>query len=148
MLLFPVFANSQEKRENGIYADFITNKGVITVRLDYIKTPMTVANFIGLAEGTITNATYPQGKPFYDGSIWHRVVKGHVIQGGEPSVVEDAANFEGNSTGYVIPTDGAELTAANTGRLIGGLTFASSADNGQPVAGSEPVSFNHQLGKT
>ena len=49
---------------DGIYADFNTNKGRISVLLDYKKAPMTVANFIGLAEGTISNATYPTGIPF------------------------------------------------------------------------------------
>jgi len=117
LLLLPVFAISQGKKENGIYAEFNTNKGKITVRLDYIKTPMTVANFIGLAEGTITNATYPLGKPFFSGSIWHRVVKGHVIQGGEPSVVKDAANFEGNSTGYEIPNEITDLSHNKAGMI-------------------------------
>jgi Cyclophilin type peptidyl-prolyl cis-trans isomerase/CLD len=68
-------------RPYGIYADFNTNKGSISVLLYYKQAPMTVANFIGLAEGTLTNATYPLGIPFYKGSIWHRVVKGHVVQG-------------------------------------------------------------------
>ena len=76
---------------DGIYADFNTSKGRISVLLDYKKAPMTVANFVGLAEGTISNATYPLGTPFFKGSIWHRVVKGHVIQGGEPSTVKDPA---------------------------------------------------------
>ena len=90
---------------DGIYADFNTNKGKISVLLDYKKAPMTVANFVGLAEGTISNASYPQGTPFYKGSIWHRVVKGHVIQGGEPSIVKDPANADVNSTGYEIPNE-------------------------------------------
>ena len=89
----------------GIYADFNTNKGKFTVLLDHKKAPMTVANFIGLAEGTITNASYSAGKPFFNGSIWHRVVKGHVIQGGEPSIVKDPATSEVNSTGYMIPNE-------------------------------------------
>jgi peptidylprolyl isomerase len=106
-----------QKRPDGIYADFNTNKGKITVRLEYKKTPMTVANFIGLAEGTITNSTYPPGKPFFEGSIWHRVVKGHVIQGGEPAVVKDAANFEGNSIGYEIPNEITDLSHNKAGML-------------------------------
>ena len=76
-------------------------KARFSVLLDYKRAPMTVANFIGLAEGTISNASYPPGTPFYNGSIWHRVVKGHVIQGGEPSIVKDPANSEVNSTGYI-----------------------------------------------
>jgi carboxypeptidase Q len=114
--------NHQLSRKNffmpdGIYADFNTNKGRFSVRLDYKKTPMTVANFIGLAEGTISNATYPPGKPFFNGSIWHRVVKGHVIQGGEPSVIRDPANYEGNSTGYEIPNEISDLSHKKAGML-------------------------------
>ena len=102
---------------DGIYADFNTNKGRISVLLDYKKTPMSVANFVGLSEGTITNATYPVGKPFYNGSIWHRVVKGHVIQGGEPSTVKDPANSEVKSTGYEIPNEITDLSHSKAGMI-------------------------------
>lgn len=101
----------------GIYADFNTNKGRISVLLDYKRAPMTVANFIGLAEGTITNATYPTGIPFYRGSIWHRVVKGHVIQGGEPATVRDPANADVNSTGYEIPNEISDLSHNKAGMI-------------------------------
>jgi cyclophilin family peptidyl-prolyl cis-trans isomerase len=106
-----------EVRSDGIYADFNTNKGRISVLLDYKKAPMTVANFIGLAEGTITNASYPLGKQFYNGSVWHRVVKGHVIQGGEPSIVKDPANSEVNSTGYLIPNEITDLSHNKAGMI-------------------------------
>jgi peptidylprolyl isomerase len=102
---------------DGIYADFNTNKGRISVLLDYKKAPMTVANFIGLAEGTITNSTYHLGIPFYKGSIWHRVVKGHVIQGGEPSTVKDPANADVNSTGYEIPNEISDLSHNRAGMI-------------------------------
>ena len=102
---------------DGIYADFNTNKGRISVLLDYKKAPMTVANFIGLAEGTITNASYPLGIPFFKGSIWHRVVKGHVIQGGEPAIVKDPANTEVNSTGYEIPNEISDLSHNKAGMI-------------------------------
>ena len=102
---------------DGIYADFNTNKGRISVLLDYKKAPMTVANFIGLAEGTLTNASYPLGIPFYKGSIWHRVVKGHVIQGGEPAIVKDPANSEVNSTGYEIPNEISDLSHNKAGMI-------------------------------
>jgi cyclophilin family peptidyl-prolyl cis-trans isomerase len=104
-------------RPDGIYADFRTNKGTISVLLDYKKAPMTVANFIGLAEGTITNASYHLGTPFYNGSIWHRVVKGHVIQGGEPSIVKDPANADVNSTGYEIPNEISDLSHNKAGMI-------------------------------
>jgi len=102
---------------DGIYADFNTNKGRISVMLDYKKAPMTVANFIGLAEGTLTNASYPAGTPFYKESIWHRVVKGHVIQGGEPATVKDPANSDVNSTGYEIPNEISDLSHNKAGML-------------------------------
>ena len=102
---------------DGIYADFNTNKGRFSVTLDYKKAPMTVANFIGLAEGTISNSSYPFGTQFFKGSIWHRVVKGHVIQGGEPSIVKDPANFEGSSTGYEIPNEISDLSHNKAGMI-------------------------------
>ena len=102
---------------DGIYADFNTNKGRISVLLDYKKTPMTVANFIGLAEGTLTNASYARGIPFYKESIWHRVVKGHVIQGGEPAIVKDPANSDVNSTGYEIPNEISDLSHNKAGMI-------------------------------
>ncbi len=102
---------------DGIYADFNTSKGKISVLLDYKKAPMTVANFIGLADGTISNATYPLGTPFFKGSIWHRVVKGHVIQGGEPSTVEDPATADINSTGYEIPNEITSLRHNKAGMI-------------------------------
>ena len=115
-LINPFMAGSQLNTD-GIYATFETNKGPITVELDYKNAPMTVANFIGLAEGKIKNITYPKGKPFYSGSIWHRVVKGHVIQGGEPSTVKDPANSDDNSIGYEIPNEISTLSHNKAGML-------------------------------
>ena len=67
-----------------VFAEIYTSKGVIIVRLEHERTPLAVSNFVGLAEGTIENAAFPLGRPFYDGSSFHRVVPGHVIQGGSP----------------------------------------------------------------
>jgi peptidylprolyl isomerase len=67
---------------DGLYAELHTNKGLIVVALDFERAPLTVANFVGLAEGTMANAALPPGAPFFDGSFWHRVVPGHVIQAG------------------------------------------------------------------
>jgi peptidylprolyl isomerase len=122
-LVFTIVANSQSNavdtihRPDGIYAVLNTNKGKITVLLYPKKAPVTVANFVGLTEGTITNASYPLGIPFYKGSIWHRVVKGHVIQGGEPSIVKDPANAEVNSTGYEIPNEISDLSHNKAGMI-------------------------------
>lgn len=70
---------------NGVYADITTNRGKITVKLEAEKTPLTVCNFVGLAEGTIKNTAKPEGTPYYNGIIFHRVIKGFMIQGGDPT---------------------------------------------------------------
>lgn len=72
------------KQAEGIYAKFETSKGDIYTVLEFKKTPMTVANFIGLAEGTITNTAKPAGTPYYDGIKFHRVIPNFMVQGGCP----------------------------------------------------------------
>lgn len=70
--------------ENGIYAKFNTQKGAILVKLTHDLTPGTVGNFVALAEGNLENKVLPQGKPFYDGLKFHRVIPDFMIQGGCP----------------------------------------------------------------
>ncbi len=70
--------------ENGMYARFNTSKGEILAELYFKKTPMTVANFVGLAEGEIENSAKAKGEPFYDGLKFHRVINDFMIQGGDP----------------------------------------------------------------
>jgi peptidyl-prolyl cis-trans isomerase A (cyclophilin A) len=72
------------KLEPGIYAEFTTSKGVILCMLEFKKTPMTVANFVGLAEGNFTNGEKSFTKPYYNGLKFHRVIKDFMIQGGDP----------------------------------------------------------------
>lgn len=71
--------------ENGIYAKISTPKGAITIKLEHEKTPMTVANFVGLAEGTLENTAAENGKPYYDGLTFHRVIADFMVQGGDPT---------------------------------------------------------------
>ncbi len=68
---------------DGLYAEFQTNKGTVTVRLEHERAPLTVMNFIGLAEGT-KRSNKPEGTPFYDGTRFHRVISDFMIQGGDP----------------------------------------------------------------
>jgi peptidyl-prolyl cis-trans isomerase A (cyclophilin A) len=69
---------------NGLYAKFNTSKGSILVELTYDKTPGTVGNFVALAEGNLENNAKEQGKPYYDGLKFHRVIADFMIQGGCP----------------------------------------------------------------
>jgi FKBP-type peptidyl-prolyl cis-trans isomerase len=70
--------------ENGIFAKFKTNKGLILVKLTHDLTPGTVGNFVGLAEGQLENSAKTMGKPYYDGLKFHRVIPDFMIQGGCP----------------------------------------------------------------
>jgi len=82
--------NFLSTQNDGLYARFETNKGNIYALLEFEKTPLTVANFVGLAEGNIKNNTKPEGTPFYNGLKFHRVIENFMIQSGCP---------RGNGTG-------------------------------------------------
>lgn len=70
--------------DKGLYAKFNTSKGDIIVNLEFEKTPGTVGNFVALAEGNLENSAKPQGKPYYNGLNFHRVIADFMIQGGCP----------------------------------------------------------------
>ncbi len=71
---------------DGLYADIQTNKGDILVQLEHEKAPVTVANFVSLAEGTnqFVDEKF-KGKNYYDSLTFHRVIKDFMIQGGDPT---------------------------------------------------------------
>jgi peptidyl-prolyl cis-trans isomerase A (cyclophilin A) len=81
-------AAQKEPTLTAVYAQFVTSEGNFTVRLYNDRAPKTVENFVGLAEGTKewsdprTNESVT--KPYYDGVIFHRVITGFMIQGGDP----------------------------------------------------------------
>ena len=111
------------KGKEGVFAVLTTEKGQIALKLFYKETPMTVANFVGLAEGTLDAA---KGEPFYDGLLFHRVISDFMIQGGDP---------RGNGTGgpgyqfadefvydYIFDKPG-KLAMANSGENTNGSQF-------------------------
>ena len=105
---------------DGLYARIRTNKGLIVARLEPDLTPLTVASFVGLAEGTIANAAFEAGRPFFDGTVYHRVVSGHVIQTGIPK--SDRAR----NPGYVFPN---EIHARLSHNHAGALNMANAGPN-------------------
>ena len=71
---------------DGLFAEFATTKDTMVVQLFYDKAPLTVANFVGLAEGTHPKlADSLKGIPYYNGTIFHRVIDQFMIQGGDPT---------------------------------------------------------------
>src|SRR5690554_6020920 len=113
--------------ENGVYAEFKTNKGVFVAKLYNEATPLTVANFVALTEGTngMVDSTY-KGKRFYDGLTFHRIIKDFMIQGGDPK-----GDGTGNP-GYAFPDEFTDtiqfdrkglLAMANSGPETNGSQF-------------------------
>ena len=110
----------------GVFANIETTKGVILLQLEYVKTPITVANFVSLAEGNNSAVKAElKGKPFYDGLKFHRVIADFMIQGGDP-----AGNGSGGP-GYAFKDEftGAKfdragiLAMANSGPKTNGSQF-------------------------
>jgi peptidyl-prolyl cis-trans isomerase A (cyclophilin A) len=82
------FADAKPKKpklEDGLYAQIETTKGTILLRLAMDSVPLTVANFVGLAEGTIKNTSKGPKVPYYDSLKFHRVIANFMIQGGDPT---------------------------------------------------------------
>ena len=109
--------------KEGVFAILTTEKGEIILDLFYKETPLTVSNFVGLAEGILKETN---GKPFYDGLTFHRVIADFMIQGGDPA---------GNGTGgpgykfadefvedYIFDKPG-KLAMANSGENTNGSQF-------------------------
>lgn len=116
--------------EDGIYATFETNMGQFTAVLYYEQTPMTVANFIGLAEGS-RNWIDPRNaevsnRPYYNGITFHRVIANFMIQGGSPSGLGTDGpgyNFPDEFVEGLIHDSAGLLSMANSGPSTNGSQF-------------------------
>jgi len=79
--LFSCSGSSGTAPGDGLFARIDTDKGEIIIKLEFEKAPLTVCNFVALAEGTMDVC---KGKPFYNGLTFHRVIQDFMIQGGDP----------------------------------------------------------------
>jgi len=113
-----------------LWVEFVTDRGVIPCELTEQLTPVTVANFVGLARGL--RPWYDRDRdewvtsPYYDGTTFHRVIPGFMVQAGDPT-----GSGRGNP-GYVIPDefnadlrhdDAGVLSMANKGPNTGSAQF-------------------------
>ena len=128
--VFAIPGMAQEKRKPGLYATFQTNQGTIVCELYEKEAPMTVKNFVDLANGEKEytdpkTGTKKKGR-FYDGTIFHRVIPDFMIQGGDPTGTgmggpgykfanESAPNLKFDKAG--------RLAMANAGRNTNGSQF-------------------------
>jgi cyclophilin family peptidyl-prolyl cis-trans isomerase len=114
------FASFSQELGDGMYAKIVTSKGDIIIQLEFEKVPMTVANFVGLAEGNFKYDSISITQPFFDGLKFHRVIADFMIQGGDPK-----GNGMGGP-GYKFP-DEFDSTLMHSGPGI--LSMANSGPN-------------------
>jgi len=155
---------------DGLFADIKTSKGDIVVKLEHEKTPVTVANFVSLAEGKspFVSDEY-KDKPYYEGIIFHRVMKDFMIQGGDPlgkgsggpgykffdefndSLIHDKkgilsmANPGPNANGSQFfithaPTPWLDNKHSIFGEVVEGMAVVDSIANVPVAAGNKPLS--------
>jgi peptidylprolyl isomerase len=156
LFLFLVIASfysckdEHSKLPDGLYADIETNKGNIIVELDYKRAPITVANFVTLAEGKnefITNENL-KNRPFYDGLKFHRVIEDFMIQGGDP------LGTGSGDTGYKFKDEfsdlrfdkGGVLAMANNGPTTNSSQFFITHLETPWLDGKHTI-FGHVVGK-
>jgi len=147
----------------GVYAHFTTNEGTFAVQLFDRDAPKTVENFVGLAEGTKEWTDPRTGqkvkKPFYNGLIFHRVIDGFMIQGGDPTGTGTGSpgyRFADEFSSNVRHSKAGILSMANAGPNTNGSQFfitlgpTPHLDNKHSIFGEvvEGMDVVRKIGKT
>ena len=106
-------AGAPEEPGPGLYAEMQTSKGTMIFELDYRNTPLTAANFAGLAKGILKNSAKEAGTPFFDGMPIYRAIKGYAVFIGDP------VGTGSGGPGYSLPRESTgKLSAAEEGVLV------------------------------
>ena len=113
--------------EDGVYAEFVTNMDTMVAKLYYQKAPVTVANFVALAEGKhpLVKEEF-RNKKYYNGTTFHRVIDGFMIQGGDPTATgagDPGYKFEDEFSNELKHTKPGILSMANSGPNSNGSQF-------------------------
>lgn len=135
----PLPDGSRPELAEGLYAEFTTPHGAFVVELHAAQAPLTVANFVGLTEGTLGPKT---GQPYYTGLKWYRVVPGFVIQSGNPKAPEDG------DAGYMFPDElvpGLRHAEAGILSMANGGPDTNSGEFFLTLADCTPLNYLHSV---
>ena len=129
MLLISATACKQKYPDlgEGLFAEFVTSKDTMVVKLFYNKAPLTVSSFIGLSEGTHPMLVDSlKGKPYYNGTVFHRVINNFMIQGGDPTATGSGSpgfKFGDEFDNSLAHDKAGILSMANSGPATNGSQF-------------------------
>ena len=129
MLLISATACKQKYPDlgEGLFAEFVTSKDTMVVKLFYNKAPLTVSSFVGLSEGTHPMLVDSlKGKPYYNGTVFHRVINNFMIQGGDPSATGSGSpgfKFGDEFDNSLAHDKAGILSMANSGPATNGSQF-------------------------
>jgi len=127
LLAFNSCKEPYENLEDGLYAEFVTNKDTMVAKLFYDKVPVTVANFVALAEGNHPMVKDEfKGKKYYNGTTFHRVINNFMIQGGDPTATgsgDPGFKFEDEFDSSLKHDKPGILSMANSGPNTNGSQF-------------------------
>lgn len=129
--------------DDGLYADVQTTMGDMVIALHYDQTPVTVANFVSLAEGNNPYVSEEfKDKPYYNGVIFHRVIKDFMIQGGDPTATGSGGpgyKFKDEIVDSLVHDQKGILSMANAGPGTNGSQFFITHDSTPWLNGKHTV---------